>query len=282
MDYNEDLKSKLPKLKKIEGFPIGNDEDILSLSVPPYYTACPNPYIVDFIKKNGNTYDEATDDYFKEPYQGDLSFGRGDDMLNAHFYHTKVPPQAIQRCIEHYTNPGDIIFDGFCGTGTTGIASNRLNRSAILMDLSPIAAFISSNLNTKIDFVRIANLVKIIENNVKEKICALYKVFVSGKEKSINYTIWSDAYKCSHCGTVYYYSDKFVDFKNNTIIEEVKCSNCDAVLSNSNDNKVFVTIFDEITKQEHSSPLQKPVLISYIDGKAKKFKIPDNEDLRLN
>lgn len=63
MDYKEDLKSKLPELKKIEGFPVGSDEDILALSEPPYYTACPNPYIADFIKEHGRPYDEAIDTY---------------------------------------------------------------------------------------------------------------------------------------------------------------------------------------------------------------------------
>jgi len=38
-----------PEFRKIEGFPIGEDEDILALSDPPYYTACPNPFIEDFI-----------------------------------------------------------------------------------------------------------------------------------------------------------------------------------------------------------------------------------------
>ena len=34
-------KLKDPEFRKIEGFPIGEDEDILNLSDPPYYTACP-------------------------------------------------------------------------------------------------------------------------------------------------------------------------------------------------------------------------------------------------
>ena len=38
-------KLKDPDFRKIEGFPIGKDEDILALSDPPYYTACPNPFI---------------------------------------------------------------------------------------------------------------------------------------------------------------------------------------------------------------------------------------------
>jgi hypothetical protein len=47
--FRNELRSKLPELKKIEGFPIGEDEDIINLSDPPYYTACPNPWLNDFI-----------------------------------------------------------------------------------------------------------------------------------------------------------------------------------------------------------------------------------------
>ena len=47
--FREELRKKLPELKKIEGFPIGEDDDIINLSDPPYYTACPNPWLNDFI-----------------------------------------------------------------------------------------------------------------------------------------------------------------------------------------------------------------------------------------
>jgi hypothetical protein len=47
--FRNELRTKLPELKKIEGFPIGEDEDIINLSDPPYYTACPNPWLNDFI-----------------------------------------------------------------------------------------------------------------------------------------------------------------------------------------------------------------------------------------
>jgi hypothetical protein len=44
-EYLERLREKLkdPEFRAIEGFPLGEDEDILALSDPPYYTACPNP-----------------------------------------------------------------------------------------------------------------------------------------------------------------------------------------------------------------------------------------------
>jgi len=43
---------------------------------------------------------------------------------------------------------GDIVFDGFCGSGMTGVAAGLLNRRAILCDLSPAATFIAYNYNT--------------------------------------------------------------------------------------------------------------------------------------
>lgn len=36
--FREELRKKLPELRKIEGFPIGEDDDIINLSDPPYYT----------------------------------------------------------------------------------------------------------------------------------------------------------------------------------------------------------------------------------------------------
>ena len=45
-----------PEFRQIEGFPLGTDAAILELSDPPYYTACPNPFIEDFIKHHGRPY----------------------------------------------------------------------------------------------------------------------------------------------------------------------------------------------------------------------------------
>lgn len=177
-------KLKDPTFRKIEGFPVGADDDILALSNPPYYTACPNPFIEDFIKHYGKPYDSSVP-YSKEPFAADVSEGKNDPIYNAHGYHTKVPHKAIMRYILHYTQPGDVVFDGFCGTGMTGVAAQLCGdlstvvslgyrvdadgtifeqeqdngrtiwkplsklggRRAILNDLSPAATFISNNYN---------------------------------------------------------------------------------------------------------------------------------------
>ena len=183
-------KLKDPEFRKIEGFPIGSDEDILALSDPPYYTACPNPFIVDFIKIFGKPFDPDNDAYRREPFASDVSEGKNDPIYNAHSYHTKVPHKAIMRYILHYTEPGNIVFDGFCGTGMTGVAAQLCDdkaiveslgyqvktdgtifqqetdesgkitwkpfsklgvRQAILNDLSPAATFIAYNYNAPVE-----------------------------------------------------------------------------------------------------------------------------------
>ena len=99
-------KLKDPAFRKIEGFPIGSDEDILALSDPPYYTACPNPFIEDFVKTHGRPYQSA-EKYSKEPFTSDVSEGKNDPIYTAHSYHTKVPHKAIMRYILHYmSHPG--------------------------------------------------------------------------------------------------------------------------------------------------------------------------------
>ena len=41
----------LDKVRDVAGFPLGTDENIIALSDPPFYTACPNPFIEDFIQE---------------------------------------------------------------------------------------------------------------------------------------------------------------------------------------------------------------------------------------
>ena len=104
------------------GFPSGEQATLLNLSDPPYFTACPNPFLCDVVSHFGKS-DEGGELYVRDPFATDVSEGRGDTLYNAHGYHTKVPHKALMRYILHYTAPNDIVFDGFCGTGMTGLAA---------------------------------------------------------------------------------------------------------------------------------------------------------------
>ncbi|PXF58061.1 MAG: hypothetical protein C4B58_07780 [Deltaproteobacteria bacterium] len=245
--FLEKLREKLkdPEFRKIEGFPIGEDEDILALSDPPYYTACPNPFIGDFIQQYGKPYDPNVP-YSKEPFASDVSEGKNHPIYNAHSYHTKVPHKAIMRYILHYTEPGDVVFDGFCGTGMTGVAAQMCGdratveslgyqvkpegtilrqekdgngksvwvpfsilgiRRAVLNDLSPAATFIAYNYNTPVDVVAFERGAKRILKEFEKKTKWMWETIHSdGKTVGkINYVVWSEVYSCPECTSAVVY-----------------------------------------------------------------------------
>ena len=238
------LRKKLndPEFRKIEGFPIGEDEDILALSDPPYYTACPNPFIEDFVKFYGKPYYSENDNYHKEPFAADVSEGKNDPIYNAHSYHTKVPHKAIMRYILHYTDPGDIVFDGFCGTGMTGVAAQLCGdkatvesldytvdkdgtifqqetdkkgkstwqpvsklgaRYAILNDLSPAATFIAYNCNTPVDVEAFEREAKRILKEVEDECGWMYRTLHAASSRTEQRGLTAEwAEKLSDCKTI--------------------------------------------------------------------------------
>ncbi len=193
-------KLKDPEFRKIEGFPIGSDEDILALSDPPYYTACPNPFLADFIRHHGKPYD-PNQPYSRKPFAVDVSEGKTDPIYKAHSYHTKVPHLAIVPSILHYTKPDDVVLDGFCGSGMTGVAAlwcgsapdayrSRIDaefekqgmaepewgtRRVVLNDLSPAATFIAANYNLPFDVGEFARAGKAILEVVEREIGWMYR-----------------------------------------------------------------------------------------------------------
>lgn len=54
-------------------------------------------------------------------------------------YPTQKPVLLLQRIIELVTNEGATVLDPMCGSGTTGVAANSLNRNFIGIDASPKA-----------------------------------------------------------------------------------------------------------------------------------------------
>src|SRR5216684_8300110 len=100
-------KLKDPQFRKSEGFPIGDDEDILALSDPPYYTACPNPFFSDILGSWKSQHDSKAS-LVPPPFAADITEGKGEHFYNVHTYHTKVPYRAIARFVLHYTKPGDV------------------------------------------------------------------------------------------------------------------------------------------------------------------------------
>jgi len=126
--------------------------------------------LAEFLARHVTPYNPETDDYDLPPFAEDIKEGKNDPIYNAHAYHTKVPPRSIIPYILHYTRPGDVVLDPFCGSGMTGVAAqmcanppkdlleqspelkDRVGpRACILNDLSPAACHIAYNYNTPVD-----------------------------------------------------------------------------------------------------------------------------------
>ena len=313
-------KLKDPAFRAIEGFPIGTDEDILALSDPPYYTACPNPFIEDFIRHYGTPYDPAVP-YSKEPYVADVSEGKNDPIYNAHSYHTKVPHKAIMRYILHYTQPGDLVFDGFCGTGMTGVAAQLCGdrsvveslgyrvepdgtileqeqgngraswrpfsklgaRRAILNDLSPAATFIAHNYNTPLAVHAFSQEATRIMAAVEAECGWMYETIHYDKKTKgrINYAVWSDVFICPQCAGEVVFWDVAVDMDAGRVRDHFPCPHCSAELTKRNMEHAWVTSFDPALQESIKQAKQALSYINYSVGNKRYEKRPDPFDLSL-
>lgn len=316
MDERKLTKEDIDRVRGIEGFPIAKDEDIIALSRPPYYTACPNPFIADFIKEHGTPYDEATDDYHREPFAADVSEGKTDPIYMAHSYHTKVPYKAIMRYILHYTKPGDIVFDGFCGTGMTGIAAqicgcpdaefkhqleqemrdDRIqwgSRCSLLNDLSPAATFIADNYNNPVNTSSevIAEINRIIYE-CEHLYGNLYltrhvdakgepvKTFDGAEAKGrINYVVWSDVFVCPNCSTEIVYWTEAIEKNGRSVGSEFICPHCGSVLKKGDCSRSLVDEYDEMAGITITCAKQMPVMINYTYAGKRYEKKPDSDDI---
>ena len=305
--FREELRKKLPELRKIEGFPIGEDDDIINLSDPPYHTACPNPWLNDFIaeweKEKVQLEAEGkrkADFEVKEPYASDVSEGKNNPIYMAHAYHTKCPHPAIMRYILHYTQPGDIVLDGFAGTGMTGVAANLCGskvdvdtlkendvqigvRHGICSDLSPIATLISASYNNRFDGISFRKRALAILNQVENELGWMFKVQDGGNECNINFTVWSDVLTCPNCNKEIVFWNEAVNLEKELISKNIQCPHCGHIAQKRDMQKHFESYYDvEIDKVQHRNK-KVPVLINYTcNGKRKERAILDDDIELIN
>lgn len=299
--FREQLRAKLPELRNIEGFPIGSDDDIINLSDPPYYTACPNPWLNDFIAEweqekiqlEANGIRQANV-VVNEPYAYAVREKKNNPIYTAHSYHTKVPPEIILKYYLHYTQPGDIVIDNFAGTGMAGVAANFCSeppaetesvvnnswkqlfgknpvwgdRKVILGDLSPIASHITYNYNNSFDKKLFCKIAEDILSTLEDELGYSFQlVLEDGKIATINYVVWSEEQVCSNCGNNFIYWDEAIDIANNIQKDIYCCPHCGANIKKKTSTKFFKTEFDEVLNETISSCSFVPVFVNYSIGK---------------
>lgn len=260
-DVSDDLRSRLSQLRQVRGCPSGSDDAIVEMSAAPVHTACPNPYLRGWVEEHRTADDDRPD---PGPYAVDSHAGKKSLVYKAHGYPTKVPHEAIMRLILHYTKPGDIVLDGFCGTGMTGVAAQMCSttrvelrattelamgnvdwgpRRAVLQDLGPSATFIAAGLNVPVDADEFARASKGMLDRFDTEYGWMYETQLDdGRIARIDYTVWSEVMTCPHCGSRVVFFEAAFDHGTERVLDEFACLSCGAGLTKGTLERRFATV----------------------------------------
>ena len=122
-------------------------------------------------------------------------------VYKMHRYFARRPWSVFNELVRHYSNPGSIILDPFCGGGVTVIEGLKLHRKVIGVDLNPMATFITKMEAIYVDLDELKKAFSEIEKAVKNEIQELYLTICPKckKETPAEWFEWSYIYKCPSC-----------------------------------------------------------------------------------
>ncbi|OSM08495.1 putative DNA methylase N-4/N-6 domain-containing protein [Magnetofaba australis IT-1] len=219
-----------------------------------------------------------------------------------------MPHLAIVPSILHYTEPGDIVLDGFCGSGMTGVAAqfcgaapNRYcqdleaiwqkeglgkpqwgARRAILNDLSPAATFIAANYNLPFDVNAFAKAGRKLLDEVEQELGWMYETrHKDGRRGRIEYTVWSEVFACPDCAGEVVFLEEALDAETKRVKDAFPCLHCGSELTKKRMERIQETRMDPVMGQPVQTPKRCPVLINFKIGKGKYEKKPDEQDLAI-
>ncbi len=191
----------MPKQK-----PSPHQSPLFKRSVPRmpdgYYSSGPNPNLRKFAEEHAAPYDPENDDYNVPPFDQPITTTKATAIYNMHTYWSKKPHDAIQQYIRHYTQPGDLVLDPFCGSGGTALAALMEGRAAIAIDLSPAATFITKNYCTPVDVDELQRAFEELKAKVKPEMDWLYETRCDRCDgrATTAYTVYSYVFECPKCG----------------------------------------------------------------------------------
>lgn len=188
-----------PGLKKTE------KHEITKMPEGYYSGDKPNPNLKKFVESHlrEHPYNPLKDDYNVPPFDKPIETSKATAIYNIHTYWSKKPHDAVQQYIRHYTKPGDIVLDPFCGSGGTALAALMDGRTTIAIDRSPAATFITKNYCTAPDTRQLTIAFEELKNKVKSEMDWLYETRCDrcGGKAKIAYTVYSQIFQCPRCMT---------------------------------------------------------------------------------
>ncbi|MBZ9577987.1 DNA methylase [Patescibacteria group bacterium] len=207
------------------------------------------------------------------PYEKPVRSTRKGAIFQVHPYPTKINYRSIAPFILAHAQPGDLVYDSFAGSCSTGMAAascseknpdilNYLGheareaaiwgpRRAICIDIGVLPTFIGRTLLNSIDTRVLKKIFYKWMENIEEKWGWIYKTTdLEGKKGIIRYTYFSDIIKCSNCHFEVPFIEMFVDFNKGEFKEKTKCPNCYYIIDSKNVEPIIENAYDKLLKKD--------------------------------
>jgi hypothetical protein len=240
---------------------------------------------------------------FDALYGKSLPATRTGPLYGAFPYPTKISPEAIALFIAAHTKPGDTVFDGFAGSGTTGLATllcenppdelreeaRRLKldvqwgpRNAVLYELGALGAFVSRTLTNPPDPKLFRKAAQEILNAADDDDGWMYSAAdLHDNKGTIRYVIWSDILRCPKChGTVALWN-ACVSRNPAQIASQFSCPLCHHPMKLDEVERLTETTKDVLIDKQTESRARRPVWLYGSSGKKNWSRAVTDQDAEL-
>ena len=236
-------------------------------------------------------------------YARALEAKRSGALYSSFPYPTKISPVAAALFIAAHTNPGDTVFDGFAGSGTTGLGAllcenppdelraqaRRIGlnvqwgaRNAVLYELGALAAFVGQTLTNPPEprsFRRAAEeILRDAEADHGWVYCAMD---TDGRRGTIRHVIWSDLLLCPACLREVSLWEACVSFDPAQIASEFICPVCLFEASRDIVERLTVSMHDDLVGARRVTRARRPVYVYGSTGKRRWSRAATPHDLSL-
>ncbi len=243
----------------------------------------------------------ATADTVSTLYERPLRATRTGPLYGAFPYPTKISPESIALFIATHTNPGDTVFDGFAGSGTTGLAAllcedppveireqaKRLGlqvnwgaRNAVLYELSALGSFVAGTLTNPPDPAAFRRAAAEILADVEQEYGWMYEAKdINHDNGKIRYTIWSDQLKCPACHAPVSFWEGCVGLHPARIGPDFTCPQCAHVSAVETLERLTSTAWDDVLGISRETKDRRPYRIHGRTGSRTWYRLVNDEDL---
>lgn len=251
----------------------------------------------------GSATDSSTGEDISALYDRAFPSNRSGPLYGAFPYPTKISPEAIALFIAAHTRPGDTVFDGFAGSGATGLAAllcekpsqemrneaERLGlnvtwgaRNAVLYEIGALGAFIGQTLTNPPEPTSFRKAAEQLISDAEAADGWMYRAYdPEGRQGTIRYIIWSDLLVCPTCQREVSLWDSCVSREPAKIARRFVCPACAHETSFEEVERLTETVEDDVLGNRRQLRARKPIWVYGTTGKKSWSRAVNQKDLDL-